>query len=59
MIGRMKWGTLILTAAADAPIGEAEISVVGKSQVSGAEVERIARGGVIIVDTVNTPPPAG
>jgi hypothetical protein len=51
----MKSGTLILTAAADAPIGEGEINVVAKSQVAGAEVERVARGGVVVTDSVNTP----
>jgi hypothetical protein len=50
-----KWATLVLEAALDAPIGEAEIEVVGVSQNSGAPVERLARGGVIVVDTVNTP----
>ena len=51
----MKWGTLILTAAADAPIGEAEINIVAKSQVAGVEVERVARGGTVVADTTNTP----
>ncbi len=52
----MKAGTLILTAAADAPIGEAEINVVAKSQVAGAEVElHRPAGGVIVADTTNTP----
>ena len=51
----MTSGTLILTAAADAPIGEADINVVAKSQVAGADVERVARGGVIVTDSTNTP----
>jgi hypothetical protein len=54
----MKAGTLILTAAADAPIGEAEINVVAKSQVAAAEVERVARGGVVVTDSTNTPCPS-
>ena len=37
------------------PIGEAEINVVAKSQVAGAEVEHVARGGAIVTDTTNTP----
>jgi hypothetical protein len=55
---KMKWGTLILTAAADAPVSEAEINIVGKSQVAGKEVERVARGGTIVQDSTNTPCPA-
>jgi Bacterial pre-peptidase C-terminal domain len=51
----VKWGTLILTAAADAPIGEGDIKIVGKSTVAGAEVERVVRGGSIVWDSVNTP----
>ncbi|HEX4145570.1 MAG TPA: PPC domain-containing protein [Pirellulales bacterium] len=51
----MKAGTLILTAAADAPVAEAEINVVAKSQLAGAEVEHVARGGVIVTDSTNTP----
>jgi len=56
----MKWGTLIVTAAPDAPIGEGEIEIVGTSKRGGGEhpdeiVERKARGGVIVWDTVNTP----
>ncbi len=34
-------GDADLTAAADAPIGEGEINIVAKSQVAGAEVERV------------------
>ncbi len=51
----MKSGTLILTAAADAPIGEAEINVVSKSKIAGAEVDHVARGGVVVADATNTP----
>ena len=55
----MKSGTLILTAAADAPIGEAEINVVGKSQVAGAEVERVLAAGSSSPTLLTRPPPAG
>ena len=37
-----KWGTLVLEAAADAPIGEAEIEVVGTAEIAGNQVERRA-----------------
>jgi hypothetical protein len=50
----MKSGTLILTAAADAPIGEGEFNIVAKSQVAGAEVQRVCRGGTVVWDTTNT-----
>ena len=50
----MKSGTLILTAAADVPIGEGEFTIVAKSQVAGAEVERVCRGGTVVWDTTNT-----
>ena len=51
----MKWGTLVVTAAADAPIGEGEIEVVGTSEHGAEKLVRKARGGVIVWDTVNTP----
>ena len=56
IIGRgMKWGTLVVTAAPDAPIGEAEIEVVGTSARGEEKLARKARGGVMVWDTVNTP----
>ncbi len=65
IIGKdVKWGTLVVTAASDAPLGEHEFEVVGTSKVkfkdaSGKEIEkdlaRKARGGAIVWDTVNTP----
>ena len=56
VIGKgVKWGTLVVTAAADAPIGEGEIQLVGVSAVNGRTLTRQARGGVIVWDTVNTP----
>ncbi|MEI6233526.1 MAG: PPC domain-containing protein [Planctomycetota bacterium] len=60
----VKWGTLIVTAAPDAPMGEADFEVVGKSTVKtkdkdgkdiDTELIRKARGGAIVWDTVNTP----
>jgi hypothetical protein len=51
----MKWGTLIVTAAPDAPIGEGEFKVVGTSERGSEKLVREARGGVIVWDTVNTP----
>lgn len=51
----MKWGTLVVTAAPDAPIGEGEIEIVGTSLRGDEKLERRARGGVIVWDTVNTP----
>jgi hypothetical protein len=51
----MKSGTLIVTAAADAPIGDSEFTIVAKSQVASAEVERVCRGGAGMWDTANTP----
>jgi hypothetical protein len=51
----MKWGTLVVTAAPDAPIGEKEIEVVGTSSRGGQPLVRKARGGAIVWDTVNTP----
>jgi hypothetical protein len=50
----LKWGTLVLSAAADAPLAEAEFEVVGTTEVNGAKVERKARGGVATWDTGNT-----
>lgn len=51
----MKWGTLVVNAAPDAPIGEAEIKIVGKCQAGSEKLVREARGGTIVWDTVNTP----
>ncbi len=51
----MKWGTLVLSATAEAPLGEAEIEIVGSTELDGAKVERKARGGVVVWDTGNTP----
>jgi hypothetical protein len=51
----MKWGTLIVTAAPDAPIGEGEFQVVGTCQRGTEKLVRQARGGVIVWDTTNTP----
>lgn len=65
IIGKeVKWGTLIVTAAPDAPIGEGEFEIIGKSKIKtkdkdGKETEtelvRKARGGAVVWDTVNTP----
>ncbi|HLX60417.1 MAG TPA: PPC domain-containing protein [Planctomycetota bacterium] len=64
VIGKeVKWGTLIVTAAPDAPIGEGEFEVIGKSKIktkdkdgkdTEIELVRKARGGTIVWDTVNT-----
>ncbi|NBV21316.1 MAG: hypothetical protein EBS05_05265 [Proteobacteria bacterium] len=51
----VKWASLIITADATAPINEGEIEVVGTSEAVGRKLVRIARGGVIVWDTVNTP----
>ena len=51
----IKWGTLTLSAAADAKIGDAVFEVVGTSTVKEKTLVRKARGGVIVWDTVNTP----
>ena len=51
----VKWGTLIVTAASDAPIGEGEIEIVGTAPRDKEKLVRKARGGVIVWDTVNTP----
>lgn len=56
VIGRgVKWGTLVVTAKADATIGESELQIVGTSEVRKEKLIRKARGGVIVWDTVNTP----
>ena len=56
VIGKgVKWGTLVITAAPDAPLGEGEIEIVGTSEVAGQKLTRKGRGGVIVWDTVNTP----
>ncbi len=51
----VKWGTLIITAAPDAPIGEGEFEVVGTALRGEEKLIRQARGGVVVWDTVNTP----
>ena len=51
----MKWGTLVVTAAPDAPIGEGAIEIVGTAMRDKEKLIRKARGGVIVWDTVNTP----
>ncbi len=51
----VKWGTLVVTAAPDAPIGEGEFEVIGTSERGSEKLTRKARGGVIVWDTVNTP----
>lgn len=50
----LKWGTLVITAANDAPLGETEIEVVGTSDGPSGKVTHKARGGVIVWDTTNT-----
>jgi hypothetical protein len=50
-----KWGAFVITAAADAPVGEGEIEIVGTSDRDGEKLTRKARGGIIVWDTVNTP----
>ena len=56
VIGKgVKWGTLVLSAAPDAAMGEAAIEIVGTSVVNGKPLLRQALGGVIVWDTVNTP----
>jgi hypothetical protein len=50
----VKWGTLVVTAASDAPISEGEIDVVGTSLRGEEKLVRKARGGGIVWDTVNT-----
>ncbi len=51
----VKWGTLVVTAAPDASVGEGEIEIVASSERDGGKLSRKARGGVIVWDTVNTP----
>ncbi len=53
----MKSGALVLTAEPGAPLGEAEIEVVGTCVREGDQQKlvRKARGGVVVWDTVNTP----
>ncbi|MCE9606502.1 MAG: hypothetical protein K8U03_16545 [Planctomycetia bacterium] len=51
----VNWGTLVLTAAADAELTESDIRIVGRSEVEGVKREHAARGGVVVWDTVNTP----
>jgi hypothetical protein len=51
----MKWGTLVVTAAPDAPVGEGTIKIVGTCQIGSEKLVREARGGTIVWDTVNTP----
>ena len=51
----LNWGTLVASASADAPPGEAEIEVVATSEGSEGKVTHLARGGVIVWDTTNTP----
>ncbi len=51
----MKWGTLIVTAAPDAAIGQGEIEITGTATRGSDKLSRRARGGVIVWDTVNTP----
>ncbi len=51
----VKWGTLVVTATPDAPMGEGEIEIVGTAMRGEEKLSRKARGGVIVWDTVNTP----
>ena len=51
----VKWGTFVVTAAPDAPIGEGEFEIIGTSERGSEKLTRKARGGVIVWDTVNTP----
>jgi hypothetical protein len=46
---------LVFHAAPDAPLGEAEIRILGRATIDGAAVTRRARGGGLIWATVNTP----
>jgi hypothetical protein len=56
VIGKdVKWGTLPVSAAPDAPPGEAVIEIVGTAESKGKTLTRKARGGAIVWDTVNTP----
>jgi hypothetical protein len=51
----VKWGTLVVTAAPDAPLSDGEFEVIGTAMRGEEKLVRKARGGVIIWDTVNTP----
>lgn len=51
----VKWGTLVVNAAPDAPIGEGESEIVGTAMRGEGKPVRKARGGVVVWDTVNTP----
>ena len=51
----VKWGSLVVNAAPDAPLGESEFEVVGTATLGGTKLTRQARGGVVVWDTVNTP----
>jgi hypothetical protein len=56
MIGRGKTSApLVVTAAADAPLGHAEIRVIGKAKIEERELVRQARAGGLVWSTVNTP----
>ena len=46
---------LVFSAAPDAPLGHAEIHVLGKAKIEGKDVVRYARGGGLTWPTVNTP----
>ncbi len=46
---------LVFHAAKDAPPGHAEVRVIGTAKVGAAEVVRVARGGGLTWQTVNTP----
>jgi hypothetical protein len=51
----VNWGTLVVSAAADAEIADREFEIVGTSDLDGVKRDHRARGGVIVWDTVNTP----
>lgn len=51
--GATNSATLVLNAAENAAAWAGPIRVVGKSQVNGAEVTRVARGGVMVWGTAN------
>ena len=46
---------LVFFAAKDAPLGHAEIRVLGKAAIDGIETMRVARGGGLTWQTTNTP----
>jgi hypothetical protein len=46
---------LVFHAAADAPIGHADIRITGKSKAGETDVVRLARAGGLIWSTTNTP----